>query len=72
MAQGKYQAAIAHLEEDEQSPLSLKQLVVAYEKTGNKEQAGRAVQKLAAFYEPTMEQALVVPEFRKSMVAGSY
>ena len=68
-AQGKYQEAIAHLEEDEQSPLSLKQLIFAYEKTGNKEQADRAVQKLAAFYEPTMEQALVVPEFRKSMVA---
>ena len=69
VAQNKYQEAIAHLEEDEQSPLSLKQLIVAYEKTGNKEEASRAAQKLAGFFEPTMEQAMVVPEFRKSMVA---
>ena len=69
VAQGKFEEAIAQLEEDIQSPLSLKQLVVAYEKTGNKEQAGQMVQKLAAFYDPTIEQALVVPEFRKSTVA---
>jgi tetratricopeptide (TPR) repeat protein len=69
VAQGKYREAIAHLEEDGQSPLSLKQLIAAYEKTGDKEQSGRLAQKLAAFYEPTMEQAIVVPEFRKNMVA---
>lgn len=69
VAQGKYEEAIAQLEEDVQSPLSLRQLVVAYEKTGNKEQARETTQKLAAFYEPTIEQALVVPEFRKSIVA---
>ena len=69
LAQGKSKEAIAHLEEDSQSPLSLKQLILAYEKTGNKEEAGRAARKLAGFYEPTMEQAVVVPEFRKSVVA---
>jgi tetratricopeptide (TPR) repeat protein len=69
LAQGKYQEAISHLEEDSQSPLSLKQLILAYEKTGNKEEASQAAQKLSGFYEPTMEQAIVVPEFRKSMVA---
>ncbi len=69
MAQGKYQEAVAQLEEDGQSPLSLKQLALAYEKTGNKDQARQTAQKLAAFYEPTIEQALVVPEFRKSIVA---
>ena len=69
VAQGKYEEAISHLEENEQNPLSLKQLITAFEKTGNKEQASRAAQKLATFYEPTMEQAIVVPEFRKSIVA---
>ena len=69
VAQGKFEEAIAQLEEDAQSPLSLKQFVLAYERTGNKEQAGQMAQKLAPFYEPTIEQALVVPEFRKSTVA---
>jgi tetratricopeptide (TPR) repeat protein len=69
LAQGKYDEAVSHLEEDGQNPLSLKQLIIAYEKTGNKEDAGRTAQKLAAFNEPTLEQAIIVPEFRKSMMA---
>lgn len=69
LAQSKYEEAVSHLEEDGQNPVSLKQLIVAYEKMGNKEDAGRTAQKLAAFNEPTLEQAIVVPEFRKSMMA---
>ncbi len=69
LEQGKYQEAISHLEEDGQNPLSLKLLITAYEKTGNKEDAGHTAQKLAQFNEPTLDQAMVVPQFRKSMVA---
>jgi tetratricopeptide (TPR) repeat protein len=69
VAQGKYEEAVSQLEEDSQNPFSLQQLTIAYGKMGNKEDAGRTAQKLAGFYEPTMEQAVIVPEFRKSMMA---
>jgi tetratricopeptide (TPR) repeat protein len=72
LAQGKYQDAIAHLEEVErnQDPYALRNLVVAYEKNGDKDRARLAAQDLAGFNEPTIEQALVVPEFRKNHVAA--
>jgi tetratricopeptide (TPR) repeat protein len=69
VAQGKYQEAIPHLEEDLRNPYAMRSLVVAYEKTGNKEGASRVSRRLAAFSEPVLAQALVVPAFRKSMAA---
>jgi hypothetical protein len=47
----------------------MQRLVVAYQKIGHKEDAGRITRKLSQFYEPTIEQAVVVPEFRKTMLA---
>lgn len=69
MAQGKFQEAIPHLEEDDKNPFSIQRLIVAYQKTGASEKATRMSQRLAHLYEPTIEQAVVVPEFQKNLVA---
>jgi tetratricopeptide (TPR) repeat protein len=71
LGRGKYQDAIAHLEEVErnQDPYALRNLMVAYEKNGEQDRAKLAAQDLAGFNEPTIEQALVVTEFRKSHAA---
>lgn len=69
MAQGKFDEAISRLEEDDKNPFSIQRLIVAYQKTGAKEKAAKMSDRLAHYYEPTIEQAVVVPEFRKSLVA---
>lgn len=69
LAQGQYAEAIGRLEDDDKNPFSIQRLIVAYQKTGATEKAGRMAQRLANFYEPTIEQAIVVPEFRKAMLA---
>lgn len=69
LAQGQYAEAIEKLEDDDKNPFSIQRLIVAYQKTGAKDKAERMAQKLANFYEPTIEQAVVVPEFRKTMAA---
>lgn len=69
LAQGKYQEAIAHLEEDDKNPFSMQRLIIAYEKTGAKDDARRLTAKLSSYYDPTIEQAVVVPAFRKALVA---
>jgi tetratricopeptide (TPR) repeat protein len=63
-AHGSYPEALAHLEEDDRNPVSLKWMVVAYEKTAQLERAAQLSALLASWNEPTLEQALVVPEFR--------
>ena len=63
----KYQEAISNLEEDEHNPLSLKLLAAAYQKTGDLASAQRTNEWLANFNDPTLEQALVVPAFRKCL-----
>jgi len=68
-AQGKYPEAISHLEEDTHSPLSMQLLWQAYEKTGAAPDAQPVATRLAAFHAPTIEQALVVPNFRASLVS---
>jgi tetratricopeptide (TPR) repeat protein len=60
-----YNDAISHLEEDANNPLSLQLLADAYRKTGNTSAAKRIADTLANVNDPTVEQALVVPEFRK-------
>jgi tetratricopeptide (TPR) repeat protein len=68
MANGKYPEAIAHLEEDTSGPPSLRLLWEAYGKTGATEQAKNTAARLAALNVPTVEQALVVPQFRSSLI----
>jgi hypothetical protein len=65
LAQNEAEKAITHLEEDPRNPFSMRLLVTAYEQTGAKADAQRMTQALAEFYEPSLEQALVVPQFRK-------
>ena len=69
VAQRKYTEAIPHLEEDSADPLSLKLLWQAYGSAGETERAGALAAKLAALNVPTLEQALVVPQFRASLVS---
>jgi tetratricopeptide (TPR) repeat protein len=67
LAQGKYAEAVSNLEDDERNPLSMAALAVAYEKSGAAEKAHRMAARLSNLNEPTIEQAVVVPSFRKSV-----
>jgi hypothetical protein len=69
MAQGKYAEAISHLEEDSADPLSMRLLWTAYNRTGAAADAQTVASKLALLNVPTVEQALVVPQFRASLVS---
>ena len=69
LAQGKYHEAIARLEEDDKNPFSMQRLIVAYQKTGDTQAAHRLTEKLSRYYDPSVEQAVVVPDFRKTLVA---
>jgi len=62
--QGKYAEAIPHLEEDNDNPEALLLLYKAYKQTGAQEDANLLAKRLAGKNEPTVEQALVVPQFR--------
>jgi tetratricopeptide (TPR) repeat protein len=67
----KYDQAISHLEEDTTNPLSLKLLAIAYQKIGYSAGAKRTNETLTNLNDPTLEQALVVPAFRKCGDASS-
>ncbi len=67
----KYKEAVSHLEEDFNNPLSLKLLAQAYEKTGDHAEAKRINDTLAEMNDPTLEQAMVVPGFRKCYQDGA-
>lgn len=69
LARGRYEDAIANLVEDDKNPFSMQRLVVAYKKTGDNARAASISLKLSHYYEPTIEQAVVVPEFNKSLLA---
>ena len=62
--QGKYAEAISHLEEDTENPESMQLLWKAYQQAGAPEDAKVLAARLAGINEPTVEQALVVPQFR--------
>jgi len=64
-SQHKYDEAISHLEEDKNNPLSLKLLAAAYQRIGYSAGAKRTSETLANLNDPSLEQALVVPPFRK-------
>ncbi|HET9181388.1 MAG TPA: tetratricopeptide repeat protein [Candidatus Angelobacter sp.] len=65
-ARGHYQDAVAHLKGEDRNPYSLQRLYQAYEKLGDKEHAARVAEELAGFNEPVIDQAMVVPQFRKA------
>jgi tetratricopeptide (TPR) repeat protein len=69
LAQGKYHEAISRLEEDDKNPFSMQRLILAYQKVGDRQDAQRLSDKLSRYYDPSIEQAVVVPEFRKNLVA---
>jgi tetratricopeptide (TPR) repeat protein len=64
-SQNKFDEAISHLEEDKSNPLSLKLLALAYQKIGYSAGAKRTSETLANLNDPSLEQAMVVPPFRK-------
>ena len=65
----QYAQAIAYLEEDSGDPLSMRDLIVAYSQAGSVDRAHVLEMKLAAFNQPTVEQALVVPDLRTRLSA---
>jgi tetratricopeptide (TPR) repeat protein len=69
VAQEKYVEAITHLQEDPESPMALQLLWQAYQQIGAHAEADRVAGRLSAFNAPTVEQALVVPGFRASLVS---
>jgi len=64
MDQKKYQDAIAHLEEDQDNPLTMELLARAYYQTNQPDKLHEVEAKLRGTNVPTMEQALVVPAAR--------
>jgi Flp pilus assembly protein TadD len=69
LAAGNYADAVNHFEEDETNAISMRSLILAYEKNGQQGNATRLAAKLAALNVPLIEQAVVVPEFRKHRAA---
>jgi tetratricopeptide (TPR) repeat protein len=69
VAQGKFTEAIPHLEEGAGDPESMRLLWRAYNSTGATAEAQAVASKLAALNLPTAEQALVVPQFRVSLIS---
>lgn len=69
VAEGKFAEAIPHLEEGTDDPLAMRLLWRAYSSTGASQQAQALATKLASYNVPTVEQALVVPQFRAGLVS---
>ena len=69
VAQGKLAEAIPHLEEGAGDPESMRLLWRAYTSTGATSDAQAIASKLASLNLPTVEQALVVPQFRVSLIS---
>jgi tetratricopeptide (TPR) repeat protein len=69
LAAGNFAEAVNHFEEDDSNAISMRSLVLAYEKNGQQGNATRLAAKLAALNVPLIEQAVVVPEFRKKRAA---
>jgi tetratricopeptide (TPR) repeat protein len=69
VTQGKFAEAIPHLEEGTGDPESMRLLWRAYNSTGATSEAQAIASKLAALNLPTAEQAVVVPQFRVSLIS---
>jgi tetratricopeptide (TPR) repeat protein len=63
VAEEKFAEAVPDLEEDFANPLSMKVLLVAYEKSGASDKATALRKKLTVWRIPSVEEALVVPGF---------
>jgi len=67
VAEKKFAAAIPQLEDDFANPLSMKQLLLAYQKDKHsRSQAGKLEGKLRAWRIPSIEEALVVPQMKEA------
>jgi len=64
MAGKKWLEAIPHLEEGASDPFSMKLLVTAYREAGLAAKSERTARELVSLNAPTIDQALVVAEFR--------
>ena len=62
LAQKNYSEAIIELQEDTQSPLSLKMLATAYQKNGSAKEAASTRLHVANLHIPSLEQALLLSE----------
>lgn len=69
LANGNYADAVNQFEEDDSNAISMRSLIMAYEKNGQEGNAHRLAAKLASLNVPLIEQAVVVPEFRKKRAA---
>ena len=69
LAEANFADAVNHFEEDESNAISMRSLITAYEKNGQQGNAHRLSAKLAALNVPLIEQAIVVPQFRKEWTA---
>lgn len=67
LGQEKYAEAITHLEEDVENPEAMMLLYRAYQQSGAQEDAKLLAKRLAGMNEPTVEQALVVTQFRAAL-----
>ena len=71
LAEGKYEEALSYLQQDDRNPISVKLMVTANQKMGHKDIATQLSEVLANWNEPTLEQSLVVPDFRPKDAAAS-
>ena len=69
LAVGDYASAVNHFEADESNAISMRSLITAYDKNGQQGNSHRLAAKLASLNVPLIEQAVVVPEFRKQRAA---
>lgn len=72
MAQEKYTDAVAHLQEDQNNPLSLELLWRAFRKTGAQDDAAALRSDMAVLNEPSLEQAVASPDLRASLSAAAH
>jgi tetratricopeptide (TPR) repeat protein len=70
-AQGDWESAIQDLEEDDRDPFAMRTLVLAYQKLGKSDKSKDTAEALANLNRPTVEQALVVPDFRRQQAAST-
>jgi|SRR5450432_128442 len=68
--QKKYDLAISDLSDNDSDPLSMLHLMHAYQRSGHSAEAQAIAIRLAALNQPTVDQAVVVPEFRKAQLAA--
>lgn len=66
LSQKQYDVAISHLSDNDDDPVSLLHLMQAYEGSGRTADAQTVAARLTALNVPTIDQAVIVPEFRKA------